>query len=203
MQITTLFIIILTCLVSLAGFSNHNYINKLILWPIRMKEGSQYYRFITSGLIHANWPHLIFNMLTLYFFGPVVEQVYGYLFGKGVYLIFYVLALVVSDIPTFLKHQNNPGYRSLGASGAISSVLFASIIFDPWNKIYIFFIPIGIPAFIFGLLYLGYCMYMSRQQVDGINHSAHFWGALFGVAFTLALKPQLINLFIQHIKAGG
>ncbi len=203
MEITTITIIILTCIISFAGFSNPGLINKLILWPALMKDKSQYYRMVTSGLIHANWAHLIFNMLTLYFFGPVVEEIFGTDFGPGVYPLFYVLALVISDIPTCLKYRNFPGYRSLGASGAISSVLFASIIFDPWNKIYIFFLPIGIPAFIFGLVYLGYCMYMSRQQVDGINHSAHFWGALFGILFPILLKPQLVSLFIRQLTSGA
>ncbi|HUX84367.1 MAG TPA: rhomboid family intramembrane serine protease [Chitinophagaceae bacterium] len=203
MEITTITIIVLTCIISFIGFSNPIVINKLILWPALMKEKSEYYRLVTSGLIHANWGHLIFNMLTLYFFGPVVEVIFGNSFGTGVYLLFYVLALIISDIPTLIKYRNYPNYRSLGASGAISSVLFASIIFDPWNRIYIFFIPIGIPAFIFGLVYLGYCMYMSRQQVDGINHSAHFWGALFGIAFPIMLNPGLINQFIRQIGSGA
>ncbi|HVB03185.1 MAG TPA: rhomboid family intramembrane serine protease [Chitinophagaceae bacterium] len=196
---TYIIIIIITCIISIVAFTNHKHINDLILWPALMKEKGQYYRFITSGLIHANWSHLIFNMITLFFFGAAVEQGYNELFGKGVFLLFYVLALIVSDIPTYFQYRDNYAYRSLGASGAISAVLFASIIFDPWNKIYMFFIPIGIPAFIFGILYLGYCMYMSKRNLDGINHSAHFWGALFGVLFTVALKPELIGYFIHSL----
>jgi membrane associated rhomboid family serine protease len=196
---TYIIIIAITSLISISAFYNAKYIDDLIMWPALVSEKKQYYRFITSGLVHADWMHLIFNMLTLYFFGGFVEGTFNELFGKGVFLLFYILALIASDIPTYFKYRNNFAYRSLGASGAIAAVLFASIIFDPWAKIYLFFVPIGIPAFIFGAVYLVYCAYMGRRGIDGINHDAHFFGAVFGVAFVIILRPQLIHYFFSQL----
>lgn len=203
---TYIIIIILTCLISITAFTNHKHIDQLVMWPALVKQKGQYYRFITSGLIHADWMHLGFNMLTLYFFGGIVESAFNQLFGRGVFLLFYVLALIVSDLPTYFKYQNNYMYRSLGASGAISGVIFASILISPASKIGLFIIPIGIPAYIFGPLYLLYCMYMSKRGADGINHSAHFWGALFGILFTLVgsytiAHFDLVGYFIQQVSA--
>lgn len=201
---TYIIIIVITCIVSISAFMNHQQIDQLLMWPAVVKQRNQYYRFITSGLIHGDWMHLGFNMLTLYFFGGFVEDAYNQLFGKGIFLAFYLLALIVSDLPTYFKYQNNYSYRSLGASGAISAVIFASILLSPGSKISLFILPIGIPAYIFGPLYLLYCVYMSRRGMDGINHSAHFWGALFGIVFTLlggyfVAHVDLVSYFIRQV----
>lgn len=196
---TTVIIIIITALISITAFYKPDELNKLILWPAMMRERNQYYRFITSGFIHADWMHLGFNMITLYYFGRIVEVYFRELFGPGVFIAFYLVAMVVADLQTYFKYRDTYNYRALGASGAVSAVLFASILFNPWAKIYLFFIPIGIPAFIFGILYLGYCMYMSKKGNDGINHTAHLWGAVFGIVFTVVLQPRVGTFFIQQL----
>lgn len=198
----TVIIIIVTCLISISAFNKPQEINKLIFWPALIKEKRQYYRFISSGFIHADWMHLGFNMLTLYFFGRLVEEYFRQLFAPGVFVLFYLVAMIVADIQTYLQHRDDYYYRSLGASGAVSAVLFASILFDPWSKIYLFFIPIGIPAFIFGAVYLGYCIYMSKRGQDNINHTAHLWGALFGILFLVAFEPRIVPYFIQQLLGG-
>lgn len=191
-------IIILTCLVSITSFSRHNSIDELSMWPYMVKEKNQYYRFITSGFVHADYMHLAFNMITLFFFGRYIESMFQQLFGGKLYfLLFYVIALIVSDIPCYIKNRNNPGYRSIGASGAVSAVLFAFILVQPWTKIYIFFLPL--PAIIYGVLFLGYSAYMAKRGGDGINHDAHFWGAVVGVVFPLVLKPELAGYFLQQL----
>lgn len=200
MQISvTVIIIVITCLISITAFYNPDELNKMILWPAMMKERRQYYRFITSGFIHADWMHLGFNMITLFFFGRVVEVAFRQLFAPGIFILFYLLSMVVADIQTYVRYRNNYSYRALGASGAVSAVLFASILFNPWAKLYLFLIPIGIPAFLFGILYLGYCMYMSKKGNDGINHTAHLWGAVFGIVFTIVLKPEIVPYFISQL----
>lgn len=200
---TTIIIIIVTCLVSITAFYRAGELEKMVLWPFVMKDKRQWYRFLTSGFIHADWIHLAFNMLTLYFFGAYVEAGFRELFGPGIFLLFYLLAMVAADIPTFFQQRENPAYRSLGASGAVAAVLFASILFNPWNRIYLMFIPIGIPAFVFGIVYLIYCMYMSKKGSDGINHNAHFWGAIFGIVFVLVLEPRIGGYFLRQLLAGG
>jgi len=200
---TTVIIVIITSLVSVTVFYNHDELNKMVFWPAMIRERRQYYRFITSGFIHADWMHLIFNMITLYYFGRIVETYFQQIFGKGIFILFYLLSMIAADIQTYFRHRNDYSYRSLGASGAVSAVLFASILFNPWAKIYLFFIPIGIPAFIFGVLYLGFCVYMSKRGSDGINHNAHLWGAVFGILFTIVLEPRIITFFIQQLTAGG
>jgi membrane associated rhomboid family serine protease len=198
----SLAIIIITCVVSFTSFNNDTRISDLSMWPYLVKEKKQYYRFITSGLVHADFMHLGFNMFTLYFFGSFIERAFQvYLGGKGYYLLFYVLALVLSDIPTYLKHKDNYGYRTIGASGAVSAVVFAAILFQPWAKIYVLVIPM--PAILYGLLYLGYTIYMSRREgPGGINHDAHLWGAVFGILFPLIFKPAIGLLFIDQLLNG-
>ena len=141
-------------------------------------------------------------MLTLYFFGGMIEQIFGQLFGASgpLFLIgFYLIGILVSDIPSFLKHRNDPGYNSLGASGGVSSILFAAILFYPLIKISLMFIPIGIPGFIFGGLYLAYSYYESRRGAGNINHDAHLYGALFGILFMIVVYPPVLPSFIEQI----
>lgn len=198
----TYVIIIFTCLVSITSFNNYKATNDLIFWPAEIRSRNQYYRFLTAGLLHADWMHLIFNMLTLYFFGRLVEPVFQQLWSKYVFLLFYLGALVFSNIPSYFKHKNDFSYRALGASGAISAVLFSAIIFDPWIGIGLFFIPIPIPGFIFAILYLIFSAYMARRNLGNIGHDAHFWGAIFGFLFPLVLKPSLFSYFMQQLWHG-
>ena len=198
----TLIIIIVTVVISVAAWNNYGLMERWIMNPYQVANRGQYYRLITSGFLHADWGHLFFNMLSLYFFGGFIEQVFNYLFNTSgpFYLIgFYLVAILVSDIPTFLKHRNNPGYNSLGASGGVSAIIFASILFRPLTPIMLFFIPIPIPGFIFGALYLAYSYYESRRGAGNINHDAHFYGAVFGVLFMIVVYPPVLSSFFEQI----
>ncbi len=192
----TLIIIIITSLLSFMAFSNRSLMNRLIMWPPAMQRG-QYDRFITYGFVHADGTHLLFNMFTLYFFGRAIENFYRpYLGGLG-FVLFYLAALVASMLPSYLKHKDDPNYLSLGASGAVSAVLFAYILFAPWNLIFVFFIPV--PAIIYAVLYTAYSVYSAKRGQDNINHSAHLWGAAFGVLATIAIEPALIQRFLDKL----
>jgi len=195
----TLVIIIITCITTLAGFKNGKVVDDLIFWPPAISKKHQYYRFVTCGLIHADYMHLIFNMLTLYFFGTIMEVYYQGQLGlqKWYYLALYIGALIVSNIPTYIKHFNDYDYRSLGASGAVSAVLFAFILLRPWQRIYVIVFPV--PAIVYGGLFLFYSAYMSRKGGDHVNHDAHFYGALFGLIFTIAIRPDVVEVFLNEL----
>lgn len=165
-----------------------------MLYPYQVVKQNKWYQLFTSGFLHADFMHLAFNMLTLFFFGPYLESI----IGPAGFTALYVLGILVSSIPTVFKHKNNPNYASLGASGAVEAVIFSYILFNPLSKIYLFFIPIGIPAIIFGFLYMAYSVYASKKQLGNINHDAHIGGAVFGVAFTLIVYPQSLQIFLSH-----
>lgn len=184
----TLVIVIVTSLVSLLAFNNGKIMGDLIFDPVRVHGNRQYYRFITCGFIHGDWAHLLFNMISLYMFGEYVEQAFGMVFGekgKILYLLMYLAALVVSLIPTYVKNKHNSYYLSLGASGAVSAVVFAGLLLTPAIGVSLYFIPIYIPGFIFGPIYLLFSAMLDKYGQDNINHSAHIWGALFGLAFVI------------------
>jgi membrane associated rhomboid family serine protease len=201
----TLGLIIANVIFSLIGFSNNDLVDKTIMWPYRVARENQYYRFITSGFLHADWMHLIFNMFTFFFFGIGLEyylKTYG-LGGNLAYLALYFLGLIVSDIPSFIKHKNDYQYRSLGASGAVSAVVFATIVFNPWSTIRLYgFIQMS--AAVFALLYIVYCVYMGKKNADHVNHDAHLWGSLFGLVFILVLigvlRPELFTAILEQLK---
>jgi len=201
----TLLLIALNVIISFIGFSNNDLINKAIGWPYYSKRENQYYRFISSGFLHADWMHLIFNMFTFYFFGSNLElylKVFN-LGGATAYLAIYFLGMIVADLPSYFKHRDDPDYRSLGASGAVSAVVFAVIIFSPWQEIRLYG-AIRMSALIFAVLYVIYCIYMGKQNNDNVNHDAHLWGSLFGLAAMLALlilmKPGIINPIMEELK---
>ncbi|GAB3951943.1 rhomboid family intramembrane serine protease [Spirosoma harenae] len=201
---TTVIIIVVTVLISMAAWNNYSLMDRWVMNPYQVARRGQYYRFVTSGFLHADWGHLIFNMISLYAFGGFIEQVFGALFGLSspIYLIgFYLVAVVVSDIPTFLKHRNDVNYNSLGASGGVAAIIFAAILFRPLTPLYLFFIPIGIPGFIFGPLYLAYSYYESRRGTSGINHDAHIYGALFGIVFMILVYPPVLPSFFEQIAS--
>jgi membrane associated rhomboid family serine protease len=185
----TLIIVIVTVLISLSAFRNEALYHKLILWPRKMDQPGEYYRLLTSGFIHADYMHLIFNMLALYLFGRNVEVLFM-MNGMSVILfpILYLAGIVAASLPSFVKNKDNSYYRSLGASGGVSAVLFSFIYFAPWQTIYIWFIPI--PGILAAVGYLIYSAYMSKRGGDNVNHDAHFWGAVFGFLFTLLFAPD-------------
>jgi membrane associated rhomboid family serine protease len=186
----TVIIVIITAIISFTGFSNPKVIDDLIFYPPAVSKRNQWYRFFSCGLIHADWGHLLFNMLSLYFFGPVVENAFSDFFpegGKWLYLLLYVTALMASLLPTYNKHKDDYYYRSLGASGAVSAIIFAGLLLSPSSEVFLFFIPIPIPGFIFAPLYVLLSAYMDRRGGGNINHSAHLWGALYGFAFTIVI----------------
>jgi len=192
-----------TCVISFLAFNNAFLKAKLMHWPYEEVRNGEYYRWLTSGFLHGHFMHLAFNMLTLYFFGSYVEQWFVAAFpefGAIFYLIFYLLAIVAASSATFYKYRNSPSFASIGASGAVAAILFASILLFPTSKIYLFFIPIGIPAFIFGLMYLWFSAYEAKRGRDNIDHTAHYYGALFGFFFPIILEPRLLPLFFLQLQ---
>ena len=187
-------IFVITLATSLMAFSNHNIYGNFILNPYGVSRGQRVYTVITSGLIHKDWNHLFFNMLSYYFFAFQLEAMLGHWqFG-----LLYVLSLILSDLPSIQKHKDDIWYNSLGASGAISAVIFSFIMFNPKAQMGLMFIPIPIPAWIFGILYLVYCHFASKHARDNVNHDAHLYGAVSGVVITFALHHEVINEFIRQ-----
>jgi len=185
-----------TLITSLLAFYSEEVYGRFILNPYRVARGESTYTLFTSGLIHKDWMHLFFNMMTYYFFAFALELRIGHWqFG-----LLYVASLILSDIPTVIKQRENFWYRSLGASGAISGVLFSYIMFNPMAQLGLMFIPIPIPAILFGGLYLAYCAYASRRNLGGINHDAHFYGALCGVIITIILNPASVFIFFDTLS---
>lgn len=204
----TLAIVIITGLASLLAFNNPKLMDDLIFYPPAITRRHQWYRFFTCGLIHADAAHLIFNMISLYMFGRFVERAFLAIFhgsGKLLYVAMYVLALLVSLLPTFVKNRNDVNYRSLGASGAVSAVVFAGLLIAPYLEVGFFFLPPIIPGFVFGPLYLIISAVLDKRGGGNINHSAHVWGALFGLLYVLVVGKLLGNYnaipaFIEGIK---
>jgi membrane associated rhomboid family serine protease len=193
----TLTIIIITCLVSLAAFGNLKIQEDLIFWPATMQRGGQLYRFFTYGLIHADYVHLAFNMISFWSFGEFVEK---YLFhdvfeekSKLVFIVLYVSAIIISALPDFFKNRNNYAYRALGASGAVSAVIFAGIALQPKLPINMFFIPIPIPGYLFAILFVALSTYLARRGRDNIGHGAHVTGAVFGLVYTIIVAKVVAN----------
>ncbi|PNS07629.1 rhomboid family intramembrane serine protease [Solilutibacter silvestris] len=195
----TLIVVAITVIVSYLAWQRPALMSRLILWPPAVSRNNQYDRLVTYGFIHADGMHLFFNMFTLYFFGRVVEHLFG-MFG---FVVFYLAALVVSVLPSYLAHRNDSGYRSLGASGAVSACLFAFIVVAPWEKIYLYYGAIGIPAIIYAVLYVAYSIWMDRRGQDNVNHSAHLWGAAFGVLAVLLAVPGAASQFLQALAHPG
>jgi membrane associated rhomboid family serine protease len=186
---------VLNIVLSLMAFSNERMYSAFMLHPYSIARGEKVWTVVTSGFIHRDWAHLLFNMFSFFAFAFQLETILGHWqFG-----LLYMASLILSDLPTIGKHKEDYWYHSLGASGAISAVLFSYIMFNPLSKIGIFPIPFGIPAIIFGVLYLVYCVYASKQSRDAINHDAHFFGALSGVMITILLYHEVINIFIQQL----
>jgi len=204
----TLIIIIVTVIISLFAFRSQKAMDDLIFYPAAITEKNQYYRFISYGFIHADLSHLFFNMYAFYLFGGACEDsfvgIFG-IYGKAFYVLLYFLSLIACVIPDFNKYKTNTGYRSLGASGAVSAVVFAYILFRPLQGIGLLFIPIYIPGFLFGILFLIVSYFLGKKGGGRINHSAHIWGAIFGVIFLIIFSQlfstyPLLDNFINSVK---
>lgn len=188
-------IFLFTLVTSIYAFYDAGLYGKFMLHPYSVYRKKNIYTLITSGLVHGSWMHLAFNMFTFFAFAFALEATIGSLrFG-----IVYMVGLILSDIPSVLKHKNDFHYHSLGASGAISAVLFSYILFYPLNTLIIFPLPIPIWAALFGVLYLVYSYYMSRSSRDNINHDAHLFGAITGIVITILMIPGIIPHFISTI----
>ncbi|MES2061538.1 MAG: rhomboid family intramembrane serine protease [Bacteroidota bacterium] len=192
-------IFVITLATSLMAFSNENIYGNFILNPYGVSRGQRVYTVITSGLIHKDWNHLFFNMLSYYFFAFMLEG----LIGHWQFGVLYVLSLILSDLPSIQKHKDDIWYNSLGASGAISAVVFSFIMFAPTAKMGLIFIPIPIPAWIFGILYLVYCHFASKHARDNVNHDAHLYGALSGIVITFALHHNIFNEFVSQFTGAA
>jgi membrane associated rhomboid family serine protease len=192
-----------TALVSMAAWQRDSLMETMMMSPSRIAAHGEYWRFLTSGFIHADFTHLFFNLFSFYFFGTQLEYIFSVIFpglGPWVFLVFYLLGIIVADLPTFFKQKNNHYFNSLGASGAVSATIFAGIMFFPTEKIYLFGI-VGIPGIIYAGLFTWYSIEMERRGRDFVNHSAHLYGGLFGVVFVTLTYPQVWISFVQQIKA--
>lgn len=196
------FILLFTVITSIYAFSNHEIYGKFMLHPYSVSRGQNVYTVLTSGIVHRDWAHLLFNMFTFFFFGFPLEKLLSQIssWGHWQFLLIYIVGIILSDISTIVKEKDNYHYHSLGASGAICTVLFSFILFNPTMSIYIFFIPIPIPAVIFGFLFLGYCVWAARAARDSINHDAHFYGAITGLILTIILYPHVISHFAREVS---
>ena len=204
----TLYINIITVVISIAAMYNEPLMDKLIFHPYTVHQHKEWYRFFTSGLIHADFMHLAFNMFSFYMFGDYVEQYFAMIFGAsgGTFFVFlYISSLLICLIPTYLNHYKQYHYQSLGASGAVSAIVFAGIFLQPTMQIGFFIIPPIIPGFLFGPIYLGLTAYLSKKGQSGINHSAHLWGSIYGVVFLIVAAHfighvEVVSLFIDQIR---
>jgi membrane associated rhomboid family serine protease len=203
--VITLIIVIVTVLVSMAAFRYKKLLYRFDLSPYHIVQKKQYYRIFTHAFLHTDYVHLGINMLVLYSFGRGIEQVFGSLEDQGLifsgpffYLLLYVISIALSALSTITKYRNNEGYSAVGASGAVSAVIFTYIFFAPLQKIY-FYMILPIPGIVFGILYLVYSSYMGRRNKDNINHAAHFWGAVVGFLFPILLEPSLIKVFLENL----
>lgn len=193
----SLLILISIVLFSVQGFrAGETFFIKFSLNPYSIVYKRKYYQVITHIFIHLDVIHLLFNSLTFFFFAPQLESTVDRTF----FLLLFFTSGIFSTIPTIIKHRHNPSYYSLGASGAIAGVVFSYILFYPTSRIYIFMLPVGIPAPIFAMIYLGYCVYAAKYHSSNINHEAHFWGALWGLIFTIFYYPKIIPFFFSLLK---
>lgn len=198
-------IVILTSLISIAAFRRRELFYRLDLSPARVVHKREYYRIFSHAFLHADYVHLGINMLVLYSFGRYIEQVFSQLQEAGVifsgtffFILLYVLSMALASVSTVIRYRNQESYSAVGASGAVSAIVFTYIFFAPLEKIY-FYMVLPIPGILFGALYLIYSSYMSRRSRDNINHAAHFWGAVVGFVFPILLEPKLFMVFLDHL----
>lgn len=198
----TLVLVIITCLVSLACFNNQHLFNQLKHYPVLEASRGEYYRWLTSGFVHGDFMHLFINMFVLHEFGRTIESYLSFHFGQtagGILYVFsYLMIIVMGDIPTYFKNKENPHFASVGASGGVSGIIFMFILLKPWSMLGLF-AAIPVPAIVFGVLYLWYSTWASKNQNGNIDHEAHFYGAVAGVLIAVVSRPQIIAEFIQKL----
>lgn len=198
----TLIIVIVTVLFSMQAFSNPSLFDKFKHCPYIEHRHKEYYRWISSGFLHVDYLHLGVNMFVFYQFGGAVEQIYQGLFGAMggsiLFLLMYLTSIVAGDLVTFFKHKDSPYYTAVGASGGVSGVLFAYILFNPWAEMALYGI-IPFRAIVGGVLYMAYEQWAGRNSNDNIGHDAHFFGAIAGMIVTIALEPKIFSYFIEQL----
>jgi len=199
----SIIIIAITVLISIMAFNNKELFDKLKFNPYAIKEHNQWWRFLSHALLHSDWMHLIINMYVLYSFSSIVEtEYYNALSFRGLFyfILLYVGGVLFSTLFDYSRNKSNPYYNAVGASGAVSAVVFASILIYPGGSIFLFPIPFPLPSWIFGILYLVYSAYMGKKAKDNIGHYAHLWGAIYGIVFTLITMPGLVNNIIEKLS---
>lgn len=198
----TIIIIVFTALVSYQGFNRYAFIDKLKHSPARESAYKEYYRLLTSGFVHADWIHLMINMFVLYSFGEFIESYvvseFGPAQGRVIFLIMYLLNIILANIPTAFRHRDNPSFSSIGASGAVSGIVFIFILLRPWSILYLFFI-IPVPAILAGVGYLIYSSWSANHGRGKLDHSAHFAGAIAGMAMIILLRKEIIIDFVHRL----
>jgi membrane associated rhomboid family serine protease len=198
----TILIVILTCIISYYAFQNHGFFNRLKHYPFQEQRDQSYTRWLSAGFLHGSWTHLLVNMFVLYQFGEEVEHYlvirHGAALGRIYFITAYVLIIILANIPTFFKQRENPGFASIGASGAVSGILFMFILMEPWRMLGIMLV-IPCPAIVAGILYLFYSSWASNHSNDNIDHDAHFYGAVWGIVFMILFNPDIIDLFLEKI----
>ncbi len=201
-NILLLSILLPTTIISILAFQNAELFDKLKFNPSHISNSKEWYRFFSYGIVHADYMHLIINMYVLWSFGKLIIMDFHYIFdrlGNLYFLLLYIPALGISVIPSYFKNKADYTYNAVGASGAISAIVYVSIILNPTMSMGLIFIPIPIPAWIFGALYLGYTIFMSKKENTRIGHSAHLWGAVYGMFYLLLIKPELYLWFFNQI----
>ena len=189
-----------TAIISFICFGRRDFIGRFSFNAYAILKKKEAYRLVTHGFIHADMSHLFVNMFTFYFFGANVEAIFTSIgFGRWEFLGLYFGGMIFASLFDLIKYRDNVYYQSIGASGAVSAILFASVLFHPWEIILLFAV-IPVPGIIFAVLYIIYCQYMAKHATDNVNHNAHFWGAIFGLIYPILLKPSLIHLFISQLK---
>ena len=201
MPLILILILAFTCIVSCMAFKHRQVMHDLILWPPAVSNRHEYYRLLTYGLVHADVAHLLFNMITLFFFGRVMAPFYDASLGMFGFGLFYLGGLLVSILPTYLAQRKNANYYGLGASGAVSAVLFGYVLLAPWSRIIVLVIPL--PAIVYAVLYIAYSIYMDQRGQSHVNHSAHLWGAAYGVGFTMMVDARVLPHFFAALSQPG
>lgn len=199
----TLIIVIATVGISLWAFNNDTIYQKGLMNAYLTIQKGQYWRLLSSGFLHGSYIHLGFNMFTFYFFGAVVERTFSQLLGPSasiIFILYYFSAIIISDLPVAFKQRNNPGYNSLGASGAVSAMVFTSILYFPLNDLCLYGI-LCLPGFILGTLYVVYSYFQGRNMSDNINHEAHLYGAIYGIFIGVLIYPDSVMSFFRQVAS--